>query len=83
MPKNKNVKLLTISVMYKDPSELLKIFKKITYHARRGEQKRKDQWDEYGPKYSYYEFTQEYGPSFNFSEKHINGNVCHVYKSKL
>lgn len=78
----KKTKLLTIQIIYQDRNQLLDIFQKMTRHIRRGVQEKSDSWT-INKSYSYYNFTHEFAPRYDFKESHINGNVCHVYKSKI
>ena len=80
----KKVKLLNIRVMFSEKEDLLNIFEKMIFNIKRGKQKKSDSWNSKDDKsYSYYSFTQEYAPRYDYKESHINGNVCHVFKSDL
>lgn len=81
MPKKHN-KLVNISLIYTDRYQLEKAFQKILYHIKRGEEQKSDSWS-WSDEFIYYEFTQFYSVNYDYQERHINGNVCHVYKSKL
>tara|TARA_R110001592_G_scaffold1155_10_gene6842 strand:- start:1366 stop:1611 length:246 start_codon:yes stop_codon:yes gene_type:complete len=81
MPKKHN-KLVNISLIYTDRYQLEKAFQKILYHIKRGEEQKSDSWS-WSDEFIYYEFTQSYSVNYSYKEAHINGNVCHVYKSKI
>lgn len=82
MSQKNNVKFLNIQLMFTDRTQLLKIFEKIYFHVIKGSQEKSDTWN-IDEEYMYYSFTQEFSITYDYKESHINGNVCHVYKSKI
>ena len=75
-------KLINIRVMYQDRNQLLNIFEKMTHHIRRGVEEKSDSWT-LNDSYCWYHFSQEFPFRYDYTERHINGSVCYVYKSKL
>jgi hypothetical protein len=82
MSQKNNVKFLNIQLMFSDNTQLPRIFERIYFHVIKGIQDKTDTWNIDG-EYMYYSFTQEFSITYDYKESHIEGNVCHVYKSKI
>jgi hypothetical protein len=71
-------KQLNITIFFKDRFSLMKIMYSIVRSVHLGTQFKRDNHDE-----NYFEYEMKYLKKMNYKERHINGNVCHVYKSKI
>lgn len=76
MPKKP--KILEITVLFNDTSELSDIFSRITQNVTSGKQHYSDQF-----RSCYYDMTFSFMPNYRYEEKVINGQICYTYKSKV
>jgi len=71
-------KQLNITILFKDRYSIMRIMHSIVRSIYRGVQNKNESLED-----NYFEFEIKYLKRMNYVERHINGNVCHVYKSKI
>ena len=71
-------KQLHITIYFQDRFKLRNILQAIVRSVHLGQQKYSGEIDD-----NYFEYDMEYFKKTNYQEKHINGNVCHTYRSKI